>query len=211
MRPGGMPRRRAHAPSDATRAPGGYDPLRVVPAMNFCSQCGATVRRRVPAGDDRPRHVCDTCGTIFYSNPKIVAGCIPEWDGKVLLCRRAIDPRSGLWTLPAGFMENGETTSAAAARETMEEANATVEVSDLFTYFNIPRINQVHLFFLARMVDGRFAAGAESLEVDLFSEASIPWNELAFPSVEETLKHYLADRRSGRFALHMADLHRRPG
>lgn len=179
--------------------------------MNFCSQCGATVSQRVPPGDDRPRHVCDTCGTIFYSNPKIVAGCIPEWEGKVLLCRRAIDPRSGLWTLPAGFMENGETTSDAAARETMEEANAKVEVSDLFSYFNIPRINQVHLFFLARMVDDRFSAGAESLEVDLFTEERIPWKELAFPSVEESLKHYFADRRSGRFGLHMADLHRRPG
>ncbi|MDX1433233.1 MAG: NUDIX hydrolase [Gammaproteobacteria bacterium] len=179
--------------------------------MNFCSQCGATVTHRVPAGDDRPRHVCDTCGTIFYSNPKIVAGCIPEWQGRVLLCRRAIDPRSGLWTLPAGFMENGETTADAAVRETMEEANAKVEVSELFTYFNIPRINQVHLFFLARMLAGDFAAGAESLEVDLFTEARIPWSELAFPSVEETLRHYFADRRSGCFSLHMADLHRRPG
>lgn len=179
--------------------------------MNFCSECGAIVSHRVPAGDDRPRFVCDNCGTIFYSNPKIVAGCIPEWDGRVLLCRRSINPRSGKWTLPAGFMENGETTAEAAARETREEANATVEVRDLFTYFNIPRINQVHLFFLARMRDGSFSAGRESLEVDLFEEASVPWDELAFPSVEETLKHFFADRRSGRYSLHMADLHRRPG
>lgn len=177
--------------------------------MNFCSQCGSPVSSRIPPGDDRPRFVCDTCGTIFYSNPKIVAGCIPQWDDRVLLCRRAIEPRSGLWTLPAGFMENGETTEAAAARETLEEANARVEIGDLFAYLNIPRLNQVYVIFLARLLDENFSAGAESLEVRLFEEKRIPWDQMAFLSIEKALRLYFADRRDGRFRTHMADIERR--
>ena len=178
--------------------------------MNFCSQCGAPVTHRVPPGDDRPRHVCDTCGTIFYSNPKIVAGCIPQWDEQLLLCRRAIEPRSGLWTLPAGFMENGESTLQAAARETLEEANARVEMGALFAYLNIPAINQVYVIFLARLLDLEFSAGAESLEVRLFHEHEIPWKDIAFPSIERALRLYYEDRRGDEFGLHMADIERRP-
>ncbi len=178
--------------------------------MNFCSQCGAPVTSRVPSGDDRPRHVCDTCGTIFYSNPKIVAGCIPQWEDQLLLCRRAIEPRSGLWTLPAGFMENGESTAQAAVRETLEEANARVEMGKLFAYLNIPAINQVYVIFLARLLDLDFSAGAESLEVRLFREHEIPWKDIAFPSIERALRLYYSDRRGDGFGVHMADIERRP-
>ena len=179
--------------------------------MNFCPRCGSPMSHRVPEGDDRPRHVCDACNTIHYVNPKIVAGCVPVWEDKVLLCRRAIDPRSGLWTLPAGFMETGETTQAAAARETMEEAMARVEIQDLYCYLNIPRISQVYVLFLARMLEPQFGAGAESLEVDLFEESRIPWEEMAFPAMEVTLRHFFADRRDGRFVTRVVDLDRRPG
>jgi ADP-ribose pyrophosphatase YjhB (NUDIX family) len=178
--------------------------------MNFCSQCGSPVSSRVPPGDDRPRHMCDVCGTIFYSNPKIVAGCIPQWDEQLLLCRRAIEPRSGLWTLPAGFMENGESTAQAAARETLEEANARVEMGKLFAYLNIPALSQVYVIFLARLIDLNFSAGAESLEVRLFHEHEIPWEEIAFPSIERALRLYFQDRRSNCFGTHMADIERRP-
>jgi len=178
--------------------------------MNFCSHCGSPVISRIPPGDDRSRYVCDSCGTIFYSNPKIVAGCIPQWDEQLLLCRRAIEPRSGLWTLPAGFMENGESTNQAAARETLEEANARVEMGKLFAYLNIPAINQVYVIFLARLLDLDFSAGAESLEVRLFHEHEIPWGEIAFPSIERALRLYFQDRRGGGFGTHMADIERRP-
>ena len=176
--------------------------------MNFCSQCGSPVTSRIPPGDDRPRHVCDSCGTIFYSNPKIVAGCIPQWSEQVLLCRRAIEPRSGLWTLPAGFMENGESTSQAAARETLEEANARVEMGKLFAYLNIPALSQVYVIFLARLLDLDYSAGAESLEVRLFHEHEIPWEEIAFPSIERALRLYFQDRRGDSFGTHMADIER---
>ncbi len=177
--------------------------------MNFCSQCGSPVTSRIPPGDDRPRHVCDSCGTIFYSNPKIVAGCIPQWSEQVLLCRRAIEPRSGLWTLPAGFMENGESTSQAAARETLEEANARVEMGKLFAYLNIPALSQVYVIFLARLLDLDYSAGAESLEVRLFHEHEIPWEEIAFPSIERALRLYYQDRRGDSFGTHTADIERR--
>ncbi len=177
--------------------------------MNFCSHCASPVTSRVPPGDDRPRHVCDSCGTIFYSNPKIVAGCIPVWEEQLLLCRRAIEPRSGLWTLPAGFMENGESTAQAAARETLEEANARVEMGKLFAYLNIPTLNQVYVIFLAELLDLEFYAGAESLEVRLFNEDEIPWDAIAFPSIERALRLYYEDRRGESFGTHMADIERR--
>jgi len=177
--------------------------------MNYCSKCGSPVTSRIPPGDDRPRHICDACGTIFYSNPKIVAGCIPQWGEQLLLCRRAIEPRSGLWTLPAGFMENGESTAEAAARETLEEANARVEMGPLFAYLNIPALSQVYVIFLARLMDLDFSAGAESLEVRLFHEHEIPWQELAFPSIERALRLYFEDRRGEGFGTHMADVERR--
>ena len=170
--------------------------------MNFCSQCAAPVALRVPSGDDRPRHVCDTCGTVHYQNPKIVAGCVPEWEGRILLCRRAIEPRAGRWTLPAGFMENGETTGEAAVRETREEANARVEVDALFTCLDIPRISQVYVMFRARLVDGAFSPGAESLDARLFEEAEVPWDEIAFPAITRTLELWFRDRRGGTFGTH---------
>lgn len=179
--------------------------------MRFCSQCGATVARRVPAGDNRVRYVCDTCHTVHYENPKIVAGCIAEWEGRILLCRRAIEPRHGLWTLPAGFMENDETTVQAATRETMEEAGARVALSGLYALFNLPHINQVYVMFRGRLLAPDFSPGAESLAVDLFAEEHIPWCELAFPVVRETLRLYFAERRTGAFGAHLGDIVRVPG
>ena len=178
--------------------------------MNFCGKCAAPLSRRTPPGDDRPRDVCDTCGAIFYENPKIVAGCIPVKAGEILLCRRAIEPRSGLWTIPAGFMENGETTQEGAAREALEEACATVNIGPLFCYLNIPHINQVYVIFLGRL-DGGFAAGDETSEAAMFTEDGIPWTEIAFPAVEVALELYLKDRRRGIFGTHTVDINWRAG
>ena len=174
--------------------------------MRYCSECGSEVELRVPDGDDRDRYVCGVCGTIHYQNPKIVVGCVPEWQDKILLCRRAIEPRYGLWTLPAGFMENGETTQEGAARETREEANARVEVGELYTLFNLPHINQVYLVFRGRLLDLDFGPGAESLDVSLFREDEIPWEDIAFPVIKETLGLYFRDRANGGFALRSGDI-----
>ncbi|MEH6367092.1 MULTISPECIES: NUDIX hydrolase [Pseudomonas] len=163
--------------------------------MKFCSLCGAPVTQRIPEGDNRLRFVCSHCATIHYENPRIVAGCVPIWGEQVLLCRRAIEPRVGYWTLPAGFMENGETLEEAAARETNEEACARVNGLELYTVYDLPHINQVYMFFRAQLADLDFAAGIESLEVQLFHEHEIPWSELAFPTVGRTLECYFADRR----------------
>lgn len=170
--------------------------------MKFCSQCGAPVVRQVPAGDTHERDVCPTCQTIHYQNPKMVIGCIPEWEDRILLCRRAIEPRHGYWTLPAGFMELHETTAEAAARETREEALAVVEIGELYSLYSLPHIDQVYMFYRGRLLDLDFGPGAESLEVRLFSEAEIPWAELAFVAVSNTLRHYFEDRRQGRFGVH---------
>jgi ADP-ribose pyrophosphatase YjhB (NUDIX family) len=177
--------------------------------MNFCSHCAAPLVHRIPAGDNRPRYVCEGCGLIHYSNPKIIAGCLPVWNEQVLLCKRAIEPRRGLWTLPAGFMENGETTQAAAQRETSEEACARVEVGNLYCYLNIPRISQVYVIFIARLLDLDFSAGEESLEVALFDEADIPWDTIAFPAIEIALQHYFEDRKTGVFPTRVIDVARR--
>lgn len=173
--------------------------------MNFCSHCGHGVTLAVPAGDTLPRHVCPACGTIHYQNPKIIAGCLPIWQEQVLLCRRAITPRLGYWTLPAGFMENGETTQQAALRETWEEAQAKVEIVSLYSLFNIPGINQVYMLFYSHLHGPDFGPGEESSEVRLFHEHEIPWQQLAFPTIERTLKHYFADRAQGRFPLRSED------
>jgi ADP-ribose pyrophosphatase YjhB (NUDIX family) len=178
--------------------------------MNFCSQCGAPVSLEIPPGDNRPRYLCRHCDTIHYQNPKMVVGCLPVWEDQVLLCRRAIEPKYGLWTLPAGFMENGEAVDEGAARETLEEAGARVEVLDLYTLISLPDINQVYLLYRARLLDLDFAPGEESLDVGLFSEADIPWGQIAFRTVEETLRHYFHDRRAGHFPLHRGNLYRRP-
>ncbi|MGB0127177.1 MAG: NUDIX hydrolase [Rhodocyclaceae bacterium] len=174
--------------------------------MNYCSQCGGAVSFRIPLDDTRPRHVCDRCGLIHYQNPRLVVGTLPVWEDKLLLCRRAIEPRHGMWTLPAGFMENAETAGQAALRETQEEALAHVEVGGLFTLISVPHINQVHMIYLARLLDLDFAPGAETLEVSLFREDAIPWEEIAFHSISLTLRHFFADRKRGVFALHTDDL-----
>lgn len=177
--------------------------------MKYCSHCGAPVSHRIPDGDNRHRYVCDVCGTIHYENPRMVVGCLPVWQDKVLLCRRAIKPRYGLWTLPAGFMENGETTAEGAIRETLEEAGARVELDGLYSLINVPDIDQVYLLFRGRLLDLDFAPGEESLEVALFDEADIPWDKLAFRSVRTTLEQFFEDRRSGSYPLYFADLDRR--
>lgn len=174
--------------------------------MKHCTQCGAKVELRIPEGDSHLRHVCPQCGEIHYINPKLVVGCIAEWEDRILLCRRAIEPRYGLWTLPAGFMENGESTSQAASRETLEEACARVKIEQLFTLVNIPHISQVHLFYRGPLLDADFGAGEESLETRLFSENEIPWGQLAFSSVALCLETYFKDRHAGRFGFHEATL-----
>ena len=174
--------------------------------MKFCSNCGAQVVKRVPPGDSLPRWVCDNCGEIHYQNPKLVIGTVPEHEGKVLLCRRAIEPRYGYWTLPAGFMENDETTAQAALRETLEEAGATVELGEPFTLISVPRVNQVHLFYRARLRNLEFKPGEETLEVALVEEAAIPWQEIAFRTVGLTLKRWLADRSRGSYAFHAEEI-----
>lgn len=175
--------------------------------MKFCSQCGAGVELRVPDGDNLPRFICVQCETIHYQNPKIVAGSIPEWEDKILLCKRAIEPRVGLWTLPAGFMENRETTLQAAARETREEANAEIEITQLYALFNIPHISQVYLIFRARLLNLEFHPGVESLDVKLFEEKNIPWDKLAFPVITETLERYFKDKSQQNFQLQLGDIH----
>lgn len=174
--------------------------------MKFCPSCGAAVVRRVPPGDSMPRDVCDDCGTIHYSNPKMVLGCVPEWEGRLLLCRRAIEPRYGYWTLPAGFMENGETAGEAALRETLEEAGARVQLLDAYSMVSVPFVNQVHVFYRARLLDLEFRPGVESLEVALFEEAKIPWKDIAFRTVGLTLRHWFADRARGAFEFHAEDI-----
>lgn len=174
--------------------------------MKFCSNCGAPVTQRIPPGDSLPRFVCDRCNTVHYQNPRMIVGCIPEWEGRILLCRRGIEPRYGLWTVPAGFMENGETTYEGARRETLEEANARIEMGQLYALYNIPHINQVYMLFRARLLDLDFHAGAETLEVRLFAEHEIPWSDIAFATVRNTLTHYYHDRRSGEFRFHMGTI-----
>jgi ADP-ribose pyrophosphatase YjhB (NUDIX family) len=170
--------------------------------MKFCSQCGEQVTQRIPEGDSRPRFVCDHCQTIHYQNPNIVAGVLPVWGDKVLLCRRAIEPRLGYWTLPAGFMENGESVEQAARRETVEEACAVLEDLHLYAMIDVPHISQVHIFYRANMASEDYAAGVESLEVKLFDEADIPWCELAFHTVRRTLECFFHDRRHQVFPVH---------
>jgi ADP-ribose pyrophosphatase YjhB (NUDIX family) len=180
-----------------------------VKTLKFCSECGApAITLRQPVGDHRLRQVCDRCGAIHYENPRIVAGCIPEWQGHILLCRRSIEPRAGYWTLPAGFMENGESTVQAAAREAWEEANAVVEPLSLFAMYSLPHISQVYLLFRGQLRAGQASAGAETLEVRLFDEAAIPWRELAFPVISETLERYFQERRCGNYSLHLGDISR---
>jgi len=167
--------------------------------MNFCSSCGAKTVLAIPDGDDRERHVCSECDTIHYQNPKIITGCLPVIDDKVLLCKRAIEPRAGLWTLPAGFMENGETVEQGAIRESWEEARLKLNELSLYQVFSLPHISQVYFFYMAEIAAMDFAPGPESLAVELYSLDAIPWQQLAFPVVHSTLQDYIQDRKTGVF------------
>ncbi|HHB91871.1 MAG TPA: NUDIX domain-containing protein [Thioploca sp.] len=172
--------------------------------MNYCSNCGsAQLISKIPEGDHMLRIVCEDCHTIHYQNPKIVAGCLPVWEDKVLLCKRAIQPRHGFWTLPAGFMENNETVEQAAARETWEESEAKIEQLELYTIISLPHINQVYMMFRAKLCDLTFAPGIESLEVKLFTQDEIPWKNLAFTTIHRTLTHYFQDRIDSNFPVHL--------
>jgi len=171
--------------------------------MRYCSNCAQPVATSVPAGDNRPRAVCGSCGTIHYVNPKLVVGCVPEHQGQILLCRRAIEPRLGFWTVPAGFMELGETMAEAALRETLEEALARVELGRLFSIVDVVQAGQVHVFFEGRLREPGFGVGAETLEVRLFRPEDIPWPELAFQSVRIALEQYLDNGRSGNTELRL--------
>ncbi|KGT47245.1 MULTISPECIES: NUDIX hydrolase [Acinetobacter] len=174
--------------------------------MNFCTACGHETTEKVPLGDQKIRNVCTSCGFIHYVNPKVICGALVLWEDKVLLCRRAIEPRYGLWTLPAGYMELFETMEQGAARETREEAEAEVEIEQLYCMYNIPRIGQIYVLFKTQLIEGKFGAGEETIESRLFSEAEIPWADLAFPSVERTLRHYFEDRKTNTFPMHLETL-----
>lgn len=172
--------------------------------INYCSQCGSSkIVHKIPTGDNLPRAVCEDCQTIFYQNPKIITGCLSEWEDKILLCKRAIEPRAGLWTIPAGFMENQETIEQAARRETWEEAQAKVSNLQLYTVHSLPHISQVYLMFRADLQDLTFAPGMESLAVQLFTQDEIPWDSIAFNVIHRTLTHYFQDRLTGEFPLHL--------
>lgn len=174
--------------------------------IQHCQNCGTAVEYRVPPDDNRDRAVCPSCGHIHYVNPLNVVGTLPVWGEQVLLCRRNIEPRYGFWTLPAGFMELGETTEEGARRETDEEAGARIELQGLYTVLNVVSAGQVHLYYRARLLDTNFAPGPETIEAQLFHEHEIPWDQLAFRTVRETLKHYFADRKTERFGVHCGDI-----
>lgn len=175
-------------------------------SSRFCSICGQPVTQRVPEGDSRERDCCTSCGAIHYVNPRPVVGTIPVWKDQVLLCKRAIEPRLGYWTLPAGFMEIGETTGAGALRETLEEAGARITLGPLYTMIDVPHAEQVHIFFRAQLLDLDFHAGEESLEVRLFKEEQIPWHDLAFRTVATTLELFFADRARGEFGTYTREI-----
>jgi ADP-ribose pyrophosphatase YjhB (NUDIX family) len=205
-------RRTGHRAHHATTPAAGktarlHSPAMWIPhSIKHCRACGAATVYAVPADDNRERATCTACNTIHYENPLNVVGTVPVWGEQVLLCRRNIEPRYGLWTLPAGFMEHGETTEQGAARETDEEAGAHFEMEGLFSVLSVVRVGQVHLYFRARLLDTEFAPGPETIEARLFREDEIPWDELAFRTVRETLKFYFADRRRGRFEVHCSDI-----
>lgn len=178
--------------------------------MKFCSLCGAPNHVSIPQGDNRERAVCSQCGFIHYQNPNIICGCLPIYEDKVLLCKRAIEPRLGFWTLPAGFMENGETLQEGAQRETWEEAKAKLKNLSLYSVFNLPTINQVYVIFKAEVIDGIHAVGEESSATRLYEEHEIPWNELAFPTISNTLKRFFEDRKTGEYPIIVEDLIYKP-
>lgn len=181
-------------------------PQHVPHGIRHCRVCGGATLYQVPEGDNRERATCTVCGTVHYENPINVVGTVPVWGEQVLLCRRNIEPRFGFWTLPAGFMELGETAEQGAARETVEEAGAQFEMQGLFSVLSVVKVGQVHLYFRARLLDTAFAPGPETIEAKLFSEDEIPWDDLAFRTVRETLSCFFADRRRGAFGVHCAEV-----
>ena len=197
-----------HAMRDASAQRGHATLTRMLTSrsVRYCKTCGGSVRYEVPADDNRERAVCSVCHAVHYENPLNVVGTVPAWDDKVLLCRRNIEPRYGYWTLPAGFLELGESTSEGAIRETVEEAGARIELLGLFTVLNVVRVGQLHLYYRARLLDTEFAPGTETIEARLFSQAEIPWEELAFRTVRETLLRFFEDRSRGQFGIHCADI-----
>ena len=176
--------------------------------MKYCSHCGASVALKIPPGDNLPRFICERCGTVHYQNPNVVVGCVPVWQDKVLLCKRAIEPRSGYWTIPAGFLENRETLQEAAIRETREEALAAVDLGPLLAVINVAHASQIHMMFRARLVEERFGAGEETLEAALYDEAGIPWSLIAFPSVRFALERFFSDRNAGIEEVHVTSVGR---
>ncbi len=175
--------------------------------IKHCRNCGIAVVYRIPDdGDTKERAICPACATIHYENPLNVVGTVPYWGDKILLCKRNIEPRFGKWTLPAGFLELGETTAQGAARETHEEAGAQIELEGLFTIINVARVGQVHMFYRARLLSDQFDPGFETIEAQLYAEDEIPWDEIAFRTVKETLEHFFADRRRGQFQIHDVDI-----
>lgn len=174
--------------------------------MKFCSDCGSSVSHRIPQGDNRPRFVCDQCDAIHYQNPRIITGCLVEHQNQILLCKRAISPRKGFWTLPAGFMENGETLEESALRETWEEAEARVDNPSLYTVFNLPYINQVYIFYRGTLLNGAFGAGIETLESRLFREEDIPWDSLAFPTIHKVLRFFYNDAKDKVFPVRIESI-----
>jgi ADP-ribose pyrophosphatase YjhB (NUDIX family) len=177
---------------------------------SYCSACGHAISRRVPQGDSRERDCCDACGAIHYLNPRPVVGTIPVSGEYILLCKRAIEPRYGYWTLPAGFMEVGETAAQGAQRETIEEARANVRMGPLFSLIDVPGVEQIHIFYRAQLLDHDFGPGTESLDVRLFLESDIPWEQIAFRTVATTLQLFFEDRARGSFGTHTRELAPRP-
>lgn len=177
--------------------------------MKFCSECGKTVVHRIPEGDNLPRFICEHCDIVHYQNPKLVVGCLPVWKEQVLLCKRAIEPSHGLWTLPAGFMENQESLEEAALRESREEANANLEIEGIYSVISLPHINQIYVLYRAKLLDLDFYAGPESLDVQLFNEEDIPWDKLAFRTIANTLEHYFEDKKRNDFSIHTGVISKR--
>ncbi|MDY7032038.1 MAG: NUDIX hydrolase [Thermodesulfobacteriota bacterium] len=174
--------------------------------MNFCGNCGQTLTYRIPARDDRPRFICENCDIIYYENPKMVVGCIPLWQGRILFCKRSIEPQYGKWTIPAGYLENGETVMEGATRETFEEAHAKVKNLKPYALYDLTFINQVYLLFRGDLVNLNFGAGEESLEVKLFREDEIPWDHIAFSVIRETLRQYVKDSPAGTFPFYISNI-----
>ena len=177
----------------------------------YCPQCGSNALEfRIPNGDTKRRNLCMRCGYIIYQNPLTVAGSVLEWEGKILLCKRAIKPRLGLWTLPAGFMEKHETVEECARRESFEEATAEIENIALFSLYSLPHISQIYVIYSGILKGGRAEPGEESSQVKLFAPDEIPWSEIAFDIIEENLKLYL-EHGPGNGHVHTGTVMPRPG